>query len=155
MQWFRQRALVTVALAALAVGTAGCGARQANRGNLPTESQMAKIEVGKSTKSQVSNAIGTPSTVGTFDDQVWYYISRKTSKWGFLEEEVLDQQVLAMYFDEKGTLQHIERYTMDDSRNIELVSRETPTAGHSLGFFEQILGNFGRFGGGGGAPGGF
>ena len=151
MQWFRQRALITVALVALvATGTAGCEARQSNRGNLPTDTQMSKVEVGKSTKSQVSSVIGTPSTVGTFDDQVWYYISRRTSKWGFLDETVLDQQVLAMYFDEKGTLQHIERYTMDDSRNIELVSRETPTAGHSLGFFEQILGNFGRFGGAGG-----
>jgi|TARA_B100000315_G_C14090042_1_gene368802 outer membrane protein assembly factor BamE (lipoprotein component of BamABCDE complex) len=130
---------------ALAAGLSACAARTANRGNLPTESQIAKIEVGKHNRNQVAKIIGTPSTIGTFDSQVWYYIGRRTEKWGFLEEKVIDQQIVVIYFNKKGVIEHLQRYSKDDIRRIEMVGRVTPTAGHELGVIEQIIGNFGRF----------
>ena len=130
---------------ALAAGLSACAARTANRGNLPTESQLAKIEVGKHDRNQVAKIIGTPSTIGTFDSQVWYYIGRRTEKWGFLDEKVIDQQIVVIYFDQRGVIEHLQRYGKDDIRRIEMVGRVTPTAGHELGIIEQIIGNFGRF----------
>ena len=53
-------------------------------------------------------------------------------------------------FDENGYVESIEEVSDLEPLNVEYVSKETPTEGHSLGFFEQILGNVGRFG----APGG-
>ncbi len=135
--------VLTLALAVAAVSA--CAPRMASRGNLPTESQLEKIQVGKHTKSYVARLIGTPSAVSTFDDNVWYYIGRRTKKWGFLDERVVKQQIVAIYFDERGVIQHIQRYDENDMREIEMVERKTPTAGHELGVVEQILGNLGRF----------
>lgn len=152
--WFRIRTggpmtfknVITVALAlTLAAGLAACSMRTANRGNLPTESQLAKIEVGKHTKRYVKKLIGSPSTLATFDSQIWYYIGRRTEQWAFFEEEIIDQQIIAIYFDQKNVIEHIERYDKDDIRLIEMNGRVTPTAGHELGVIEQIIGNFGRF----------
>ena len=38
-----------------------------------------------------------------------------------------------------------DHYDLANSQDIDIVSRTTPTEGHTLGFFEQILGNIGRF----------
>ena len=141
---FNKALRIAIALV-LACGLAACTARTANRGNLPTESQLAKIEIGKHNRNNVAKIIGTPSTIGTFDSQVWYYIGRRTKQWGFFEEEVIDQQIVAVYFDQKGVIEHIQRYNKDDIRRIKMVGRVTPTAGHELGVIEQIIGNFGRF----------
>jgi len=43
-------------------------------------------------------------------------------------------------------------YTENDRREVELVSRVTPTAGNELSLIQQLFGNVGRFGGGGGNP---
>ena len=134
----------TVATALL---LAACSPRVAVRGNLPREEQMSKIVVGKQNRHQVAEILGTPSTLGTFDDNVWYYISRKTEKYAFLEEKIVDQQVIAIYFDDKDIVQAIYHYDKDDLRQVGMVDRTTPTAGKELSVFEQLIGNLGRFGG--------
>lgn len=140
----RPIAAALVAAAALAL-TAGCSPKTANRGNIPPPSQLEKLEVGKHTMEYVRGVLGTPSTVGTFDQNVWYYIGRRTERWAFFEESVLEQQVVAVYFDSSGKIEHIQTYDESDARKIEMVERKTPTAGHELGVVEQIIGNLGRF----------
>tara|TARA_B100001123_G_scaffold436044_2_gene565667 strand:+ start:1223 stop:1663 length:441 start_codon:yes stop_codon:yes gene_type:complete len=122
-----------------------CAPRTANRGNLPAVSQLNKLKVGMHSKEYVRSLLGGPSTVGTFDKEVWYYIGRRTEKWAFFEESVIAQQVVAVYFDPAGKIEHIQKYDKDDSREIDLVRSKTPTSGHELGAIEQIIGNFGRF----------
>jgi hypothetical protein len=34
---------------------------------------------------------------------------------------------------------------METARTVAMNDRQTPTAGHKLGFFEQLFGNIGRF----------
>lgn len=138
---------------ALVAALAACAARREVRGNYLTDSQLAKIKVGTSDRKEVMHVFGPPSTEGTFDQHVWYYIGRQTEQWAFLDPKVLDQRVLAVYFNDKGVVQHIERYSYADARHVDIVARETPTSGHKIGFFEQILGNLGILGGGGGSGG--
>lgn len=128
----------------VAVALGACTPKTSLRGNLPREAQLEKLELGVANKNDVATMIGTPSVLGTFDSNVWYYISRTTEQWAFMDQEVVEQQVLAMYFDENGVLQHVERYSEDDARDIASSDRITPTAGKELGFFEQIFGNLGR-----------
>lgn len=127
---------------------AACSPRVAVRGNLPREEQLSKIVVGKQNRHEVADILGTPSTLGTFDDNVWYYISRKTENYAFFDEKVADQQVIAIYFDDKDIVQKIYRYDKDDRRQVGMIDRTTPTAGKELSVFEQLIGNLGRFGGG-------
>ena len=141
----KRRAAATVLGAViLAVALGACAPKTALRGNLPRAYQLEQIEVGQQRKQEVARILGSPSTAGAFDDSVWYYISRRTETWAFFGEDVIEQQVLALYFDERGVLQHMETYTQDDARDIAASDRTTPTAGRELGFFEQIFGNLGR-----------
>jgi len=140
-----RRPIATIAIAAaLTVATVACAPRTANRGNIPTVSQLEKLKVGKHSKEYVRGILGT-STVSTLDKDVWYYIGRRTERWAFFEESVLEQQIVAVYFDPKGTIEHIQTYDKNDSREIEIVEGKTATSGHELGVIEQIIGNLGRF----------
>jgi len=131
---------------ALTLAVGACAPRIAIRGHLPREEQLAKIEIGKQNRNEVAEILGTPSTLGTFEDTVWYYISRKIEKVAFLEEEVLDQRVIAIYFSDRNVVQAIHRYDKEDLRRIETVERTTPTAGRELSVIDQLIGNLGRFG---------
>ncbi|RVU39626.1 outer membrane protein assembly factor BamE [Hwanghaeella grinnelliae] len=139
------RLLASVAVIALAA--TACTPKTALRGNLPRPHQIEQLEVGKQRKTQVESIMGSPSVIGTFDDNIWYYMSRRTEQWAFFPEEVVEQKVLALYFSNEGVLQHVETYTEDDAREIATSSRTTPTAGKELGVLEQIFGNVGKFGG--------
>ena len=141
-----RRPIATIAIAAtLAVAAVACAPRTANRGNIPTVSQLEKLKVGKHSKVYVRGILGTPSTFGTFDKDVWYYIGRRTEKWAFFDEKVLEQQIVVVYFDPKGTIEHIQTDDKSDSRAVEIVEGKTATSGHELSVIEQIIGNLGRF----------
>jgi outer membrane protein assembly factor BamE (lipoprotein component of BamABCDE complex) len=140
------RPIANILIAAtLAVATVACAPRTANRGNIPTISQLERLKVGKHSKEYVRGILGTPSTVGTFDKDVWYYIGRRTEKWAFFEEKIMEQQIVAVYFDPKGTIEHIQTYDKNDRREIAIIESKTATSGHKLGVIEQIIGNIGRF----------
>ena len=139
-------ARLTLAIA-LAASLAACGARKDIRGNYLTETQLSVVEIGKTNRETVLRNLGPPSTEGTFDRHVWYYIGRQTEEWGFLKPDIIDQKVIAIYFNDRGVVEQIQRYSEADARKVEIVERETPTSGNKIGFFEQILGNLGALGG--------
>ena len=142
--------IATIVIAAtLTVATVACAPRTANRGNIPTASQLEKLKVDKHSKEYVRGILGTPSTVGTFDKDVWYYIGRRIEQWAFFKENILEQQIVAIYFNPKGTIEYIQTYDENDSRKIAIVEGKTATSGHELGVLEQIIGNLGRFNKGG------
>jgi outer membrane protein assembly factor BamE (lipoprotein component of BamABCDE complex) len=131
---------------ALAAALAACGARKDIRGNYLTETQLSGVSVGSTNRDTVLRTLGPPSTEGTFDRHVWYYIGRQTESWGFIKPENIDQKVIAIYFNDKGVVEQIQRYNEADARKVNIVERETPTSGNKIGFFEQILGNLGALG---------
>ena len=137
--------IIGVIAATVVVAASGCAPRTANRGNIPAPSQLEKLQVGKHSKEYVRTLLGTPSTVGTFDKEVWYYIGRRTERWAFFDESVIQQQVVAVYFDLTGKVEHIQKYNENDSREVVLNEGKTPTSGRELGILEQIMGNLGRF----------
>ncbi len=130
---------------AVAAALAACAPMIDTRGNMPPIEVISTIQPGVTTRTQVSQLLGSPSTVATFNDRTWYYIGRKTETVAFLQPELTDQQVLVIKFDEAGVVQDFEKRGMETAREVAMNERETPTAGHSLGFFEQLFGNIGRF----------
>ncbi|MDP2734301.1 MAG: outer membrane protein assembly factor BamE, partial [Hoeflea sp.] len=83
---------------------------------------------------------GTPSTTATFDNEVFYYVSQKrTRAASFLKPQLVGQSVLAVYFDEDGTVKNIANYTLQDGRVFDMISRTTPTGGVDKTFLAQIL----------------
>ncbi|HTZ37815.1 MAG TPA: outer membrane protein assembly factor BamE [Stellaceae bacterium] len=134
-------------LAVAAVLTlAGCGGVVDQRGNLPDPDRLAQIKPGATTKEQVVKILGTPSSASTFDDDVWYYISRRTEQIAFFSPKVLDQQVYIVDFDNKGVVKDVGHKTLADGEPITPAPGATPAPGRELSFMEQLLGNIGRFG---------
>jgi outer membrane protein assembly factor BamE (lipoprotein component of BamABCDE complex) len=131
----------------LAVMLAGCAVSEDQRGHLPDPDRLAEIKPGSTTKEQVVKILGSPSSASTFDDDVWYYISRKTKQIAFLSPTVLDQQVYIVDFDDKGVVKDLGHKTLADGANITPAPGATPAPGRELSFLEQLIGNIGRFGG--------
>jgi outer membrane protein assembly factor BamE (lipoprotein component of BamABCDE complex) len=135
----------SLAVAAIAFAAASCAGRVDTRGNLADPEVVSQITPGESTRGTVEDLLGSPTTVATFNDQTWYYIGRKTEKVAFFKPDVLEQQVVAIHFDPAGVVDDVKIYGPDDSREVEIVDRATPTAGKELSVLQQIFGNLGRF----------
>ena len=125
---------------AAGLGLAGCVGETLHRGYIPPESAMQQVQVG-APREQVILALGTPSTTADFGGEVFYYISQVTNRpVAFLNPRVVDQTVLAVYFDETSTVTNIAQYGLEDGQVIDLVTRTTPTGGKDLTFLSQLLG---------------
>jgi outer membrane protein assembly factor BamE (lipoprotein component of BamABCDE complex) len=133
-----------LALAAL-LGAAACAPIKDTRGYMPEPEQVAQVVPGITTKDKVYDLFGSPSSMGTFDQKVWYYIEKKTQKRALGSEETTDQQVLAVEFDQSGTVTEVKRWGMKDGVAVTPVARVTETRGRELSFLQQIFGNLGRF----------
>ena len=127
--------------------TAACAPIVAVHGNYVEAERMAQIHEGISRKADITDLLGTPTAVATFDPTLWYYIGQRTEKVAFYPPEVVDREILALHFDAGGTLRQVEKLDASAGREIALEERTTPTAGKDLSFLEQILGNVGRFSG--------
>jgi len=137
--------LASVAVALATAGLAACTPTVDQRGNLPVPDKLAQIHPGTTTREQVTQLLGTPSSTGVFNDRNWYYISRRTSQVSFLDPDVLDQQVFIVNFDDKGVVREVGHKDLADGRDIEPAPGATPAPGRELTFAEQVLGNIGRF----------
>ena len=124
---------------------AGCAPLLVIQGYVPDEEILAGIEQGVDTKDAVVTKLGSPSTVATFDDDTWIYVNKRSEVFAFFEPTVLSQNVVAINFDPEGRVQEIRRFTLEDGRLFDLITRETPTQGRELGLLEQLFGNVGRF----------
>lgn len=144
--------LATLALAGFAL--AGCATTVAQRGNVPDPEKLEQLKPGD-TKDNVVQLIGSPSTIGTFSDKRWYYISRKTEKTAFFNPNTIDQQVVEVQFDEQDKVLEVKKLNLADAKDVDIVQRSTPTAGKSMTVFDQLIGNIGKFNksGGGNAVG--
>jgi len=138
---------VNLALAAVLAGTmglAGCSKVERSRGYVPDASDLAEINVGVDSKLSVRESLGSPSTVGTFDDDAWYYIRSRHERMAFLREEVIAREVVAIYFDDQDRVEDVAHYGLQDGEIVSYSTRTTPTRGRELTILEQLLGNVGR-----------
>jgi len=117
------------------------------RGHEVAPARLAKIEVGKTTKKQVAELLGTPSSVSTFGNKTWFYMSERTQRRAFFSPFVLRSNITRIEFDDKEHVKSLDSLTEKDQVVISHVHRSTPTAGHTFGVLEQIFGNVGRFNG--------
>lgn len=125
---------------------AGCAETVHTRGNLPDPTVVASIEPGKHTRAQITKLLGTPSTIATFEREIWFYIGGRVKSQSFFAPEVLERKVLTIQFDKRGVVKAVDNFDATKIEKIELVQRETPTKGKDLTLLQQLIGNVGRFG---------
>jgi outer membrane protein assembly factor BamE (lipoprotein component of BamABCDE complex) len=137
----RTRRSFTVAGLTIVAGLslAGCMGETLQRGYIPPETALQQVQVG-APREQVLIALGTPSTTADFGGEVFYYISQKTNRpVAFMNAHVIDQTVLAVYFDENSQVSQVANYGLEDGQIVDLVSRVTPTGGKDFSFISQLF----------------
>src|SRR4051794_29600076 len=91
------RSVAAVALLCAVLG--GCTGEQFQKGYILPPGALEQIPIGAS-QDQVLIVMGTPSTVATLNGEVFYYISQRAErKVMFMNQQVVDQRVIAIYFD--------------------------------------------------------
>ena len=138
----------TVALGAVLAGlaVAGCSATENRRGYLETPGMLDAIRVGVDTKSSLQAALGSPSTLGTFSDNTWYYVSTTQEDMLFFASEEIDRKVVAVNFGPGEVVQSVQTFGAENAVEVSFSRSETPARGRELTFLQQIFGNIGRSG---------
>ena len=123
---------------------AGCGANfgeTLQRGYVLQEGSLEQIPIG-ATQEQVLIVLGTPSTVATVSGEAFYYISQKTERTAaFLPHRVIDQRVVAVYFDKDRRVARLANYGIKDGKIFDFVSQTTPTSGKELNYLANVFKN--------------
>ena len=110
----------------------------ANHGTHLNEEQFERIDVGVS-RSQVIAILGYPTTVSSFDSNIWYYIGQKTERIAFLNPDITDAIIVTIQFDTQDHVQAIEQLDEQAINDIAFVDRETLTRGRTFSIFEQLF----------------
>ncbi len=124
---------------ALCVAVSACTSEQYQKGYILPPGALEQIPLGAS-QDQVLIVMGTPSTVATLSGEVFYYISQRTErKVAFMNQEVIDQRVIAIYFDKDRKVQRIANYGLKDGRLFDFISRTTPTSGQEISYLTPLF----------------
>src|ERR1700731_1022928 len=98
----------------LALLPGGCFAQTFQRGYVLPEGALEQIPIG-APQEQVLIVLGTPSTVATVSGEAFYYISQRGERGAnFLPQTVVDQRVIAVYFDKNRRVERLANYSMQD-----------------------------------------
>jgi outer membrane protein assembly factor BamE (lipoprotein component of BamABCDE complex) len=140
----RASAPIAVSIAVLlALPLAACGvfSETFQKGYVVPEGALEQIQVGAS-QEQVLIVLGTPSTVATVSGEAFYYISQRSERAAaFMPQKVVDQRVVAVYFDKGRRVQRLADYRLQDGRIFDFVSRTTPTSSRETSYLQSLFSN--------------
>ena len=141
-----KRAARMLAAALLVMSVAACAATFRNHGYVPTETELAQIEVGKDTQDTVAEKVGRPTAAGLLNDEGWFYVQSRYRFFGPREPQEIDRQVLAITFSPAGTVQNSERFGLEQGQVVAISRRVTESNIKGIGLINQLFSNFGRVG---------
>jgi outer membrane protein assembly factor BamE (lipoprotein component of BamABCDE complex) len=136
-RWRGARATAVIALVCAVLS--GCTGEQFQKGYILPPGALEQIPIGAS-QDQVLIVMGTPSTVATLNGEVFYYISQRADRpVAFMNQKVVDQRVIAVYFDKNRQVRKLANYGLQDGKIFDFISRTTPTSGQELSYVAPIF----------------
>lgn len=138
----RIRCKFIVFIAVLAVA---CTPVRATRGNYVDDAMLRGLQTGVSTKAEVEQKLGTPTTTDPFDPNIWFYIGENNKTKAFFDHEIVSRRVIALTFNADGFLASSRIVSEKNASDIEIVKKTTPAPGKEMNAFEQFLSNLGKF----------
>ena len=115
---FRSRPIAIAAALALGLALGGCFTQTYQRGYVLADGALVSGEV-------------------------FYYISARTEQTSFMPEHVVDQRVVAVYFDKNRRVDRIANYGLQDGKIFDFIGRKTPTSGQELSYLTYVFKIFG------------
>jgi outer membrane protein assembly factor BamE (lipoprotein component of BamABCDE complex) len=138
-------ALAGALAAPLVLAACGSFSETLQRGYVLPEGALEQIPIG-ATQEQVLIVLGTPSTVATVNGEAFYYISQKSERAAaFLPHEIVDQRVIAVYFDKDRKVERLANYGIKDGKIFDFLSQTTETGGERLNYLRGIFRNMKLF----------
>ena len=102
---------------------------------------VKELQVGKTTKKEIVELLGSPSTTSNFDnEQSWIYISSEFKKFIFLDGSNTDQKILILSFNQ-NTLKNKELLSKNDINNIEYEETLTDSRGKKVNWIKEFFTN--------------
>jgi outer membrane protein assembly factor BamE (lipoprotein component of BamABCDE complex) len=136
---FRMAAARVAVTVAFGILLSGCFSETYQRGYIVPEGALEQLPVGSS-QEQVLIVLGTPSTVATVSGEAFYYISQRAERSiGFMPQRVVDQRVVAVYFDKNRRVERLANYGLKDGKVFDFVSRATPTGGKDVAYLNALF----------------
>lgn len=135
------------ALALMVAGVvflASCAAVYQNHGYVPTDEELALIEVGRDNRETVEATLGRPSGQGLLNDVGWFYVQSRWRHFGAMQPREIDRQVVSITFTEDGVVENIERFGLEKGQVVAISRRVTDSNIKGMSFLKQLLGNIGR-----------
>jgi outer membrane protein assembly factor BamE (lipoprotein component of BamABCDE complex) len=124
---------------ALGLMPGGCFGETFQRGYVLPDGALQQIPLGAS-QEQVLIVLGTPSTVATVSGEAFYYISQRAERpISFMQTKIVDQRVIAVYFDRGRKVQRLAEYGLKDGKVFDFISRTTPTGGADLSIINGLF----------------
>lgn len=121
-----------------------CAPVYQNHGFIPSDEELALIEVGKDTRDTVAATLGRPSAQGLLNDVGWYYVQSRWKNYGAFEPKEIDRQVVAITFSEEGVVENVERFGLEKGKVVAISRRVTDSNIKGISFLRQLFGNLGR-----------
>ncbi|MFL2802360.1 MAG: outer membrane protein assembly factor BamE [Paracoccaceae bacterium] len=122
----------------------GCG-KIIEQNGVPTDNEtLIKLDIGKTTKSQVRKKLGEPLMIDNQNQVTWIYFSQKIEKVAFFEPKLSSREVILLTF-KNSILTNKETFSQEDSNIINISSKKVISGGRKLTILQQIFGNIGNF----------
>lgn len=132
----------------LALTLAGCGLFSAPlnyRGQSVTQDQLKQLVPGTTTEADVTALLGTPTSRGLFDENRWSYMGQVTQARIGRYPGVRAQDVVVLTFNDAGVLEKVQHLNQKEAVQVGMAGGATPSPGGSASFFQQLIGNVGRY----------
>ena len=118
--------------AAAMLAMAACTPIVSTHGHALDPDQLAQIKPGVTSREEVARLLGSPSTVGTFEQERWFYISQRNEVMSFYQADVTQQDVIRIDFDGSGIVSDVNTHGLELAQAVEPDPNKTRTLGNEL-----------------------
>lgn len=139
------RARICAAAILSCLSVAGCAEQITKHGHQFNDSDLQAIQPGMS-QEQVRMSLGSPATTASVaSGNAYYYISSTMKQTAFMLPDETDRQVVAVYFNQGGSVDRVANYGLKDGKVFDFVKRTTPAPGTAEdGILKQLFRNLGK-----------
>ena len=97
-------------------------------GSVYLKKKFDQINVNKTNKNDIISFLGPPSTISTFDNNLWIYIERKKTNQSLFKlgnKKIEENNVLVVQLNNKGLVENKLFYNLDDMNKINFEKKIT------------------------------
>ncbi len=138
LKYYINSSIFSVCLATAGLVLSSCQRVDVYHGHFIKDSDIKTLCVGKTTKAQVIQTWGTPTTILPYDPNTLYYLSHKVYTKPVLATKPASCQCFALTFSKSGVLSNI--FTSITVNPVVFSKESTPLpSGHQEGFWQQVV----------------